>query len=84
MDRFMVMLPHTAADCKKALKQIESIGAITHFDWGCMDADHTGYATFEAKNKAEALLFVPSSQRNHARVVQLTKFSPEQVKAMHE
>ena len=84
MERYQIILPHTPQDCKKSLKQIESIGAITHFDWGCMDGDHTGYVVLEAENKSEALLVVPTNQRPSVRIVKLTKFSPEQVKSMHD
>ena len=84
MDRYLVILPHTAGDCIKALKQIESIGSITHFDWACKDGEHTGYVILEATNKAEAIMVVPTIQRSKARVVKLTKFSPEDVRAMHE
>jgi hypothetical protein len=83
MDRYMIILPHTPEECKKAIKQIEAIGAITHFDWGCMDGEHTGYICIEAENKAQALMVVPTLQRNQAKVIKLTRFSPEQVQAMH-
>lgn len=83
MDRYMIILPHTEKDCITALKQIESIGMITHFDWGCMDHDHTGYVCLEAENKNEALLAVPSSVRMNARVIKLNKFSPEDLRSMH-
>ena len=83
MDRYMIILPHTQQDCMDALKQIEAVGMITHFDWGCMDDDHTGYVCLEADNKSEALLSVPSSVRAKARVIKLNKFSPEDIRSMH-
>ena len=83
MDRYLIILPHTIEDCMMALKQIEAIGMITHFDWGCKDNDHTGYVCLEADSKSEALLSVPSSVRAKARIIKMTKFSPEDVRAMH-
>ena len=83
MDRYIVIIPHTTAECKTALKQIESIGTITHFDWGCKDGDHTGWAIVEADNKTEAMLTVPTIQRRMAKVVKLNRFTPEEVQAMH-
>ena len=80
----MVVIPHTTEECRRALKQIEAIGAITHFDWGCKDGDHTGWAIIEATSKAEAMMSVPTVQRAKARVVKLTSFSPDEVRAMHE
>jgi len=83
MDRFIVIIPHTPEECKLALKQIESIGTITHFEWGCKDGEHTGWAFIEADNKAEAMLTVPTIQRRKARVFKLTRFDSEEVQAMH-
>jgi hypothetical protein len=84
MDRYLVILPHTEEECKKSLEQIEAVGTITHFDWGCKDGDHTGWVIIEAESKAQALMVVPTLQRPHARTVKLTKFSPEEVRAFHK
>ena len=83
MEKYIVILPHTEADCVKALKQIESIGSITHFDWGCKDNDHTGYITVEADSREQALMVVPTIERKQARVIKLVKFSPDDVRKMH-
>ena len=83
MDRYIVMIPHTIEDCLQSLKQIEAIGTITHFDWGCKDGVHTGWAIVEADNKAEAMLTVPTLQRSKAQVIRLTKFDPEDVRTIH-
>jgi hypothetical protein len=83
MKRFIVISHHTAADCVMALKEVLAIGYLTHFDWGCKDGTHTGWAILEAENKAEAMMSVPTFLRKQAEVVQLTKFRPETVEAMH-
>ncbi len=83
MDRFLVISPHTAEECKNALMEIHAAGYITHFDWGCMDGDHTGWVILEAANAKEALMVVPSLQRTSARAVKLVKFSPSDVANMH-
>ena len=83
MDRYLIILPHTMEDCMRAIKQIEAIGMITHFDWGCKDDDHTGYVVLEADSKPEALMVVPSALRVKARAIKLIKFSLEDVQAMH-
>ena len=36
-----------------ALKEVLAIGYLTHFDWGCKDGEHTGWAILEAGSKAE-------------------------------
>jgi len=81
MDRYLVELPHTQKECMKALKQIESIGTITHFEWGCKDGEHIGYVIIEAESKEQALMVVPTLQRPNAKVIKLTKFTAAEVRS---
>jgi len=83
MKRYLVVSHHTAEDCVKALKETLAIGYLTHFDWGCKDGAHTGWAVLEAESKSQALMSVPTFLRPSAQVVQLTKFDPEKVQVMH-
>jgi hypothetical protein len=83
MDRYIVESQHTESDCKKALQDILAAGYITHFEWGCADGDHRGWAIIEAENAKEAMMVVPSSQRAKAAAIRLTKFSREEIEAMH-
>jgi hypothetical protein len=83
MKRFIVISHHTGEDCIKALKEALAIGYLTHFDWGCKDGVHTGWAVLDAEDKAQAIMSVPTFLRGQAQVVQLTKFQPEKVEAMH-
>ena len=82
MDRFLVISPHTNEECKQAIKDVYAAGYLTHFDWGCMDGDHTGWIVFEAEDANQALMVVPSSQRRSARAVKLVKFSPDDLRNM--
>jgi hypothetical protein len=84
MKRFLVISHHTGEDCIKALKETLAIGYLNHFDWGCRDGVHTGWAILEAEDKAQALMSVPTFLRGQAQVVQLTKYHPDTVQAMHE
>jgi hypothetical protein len=83
MKRFLVISNHSAEDCQKALKEALAIGYLHHFDWGCKDDVHTGWAVLEAEDKAQAMMSVPTFLRNQAQVVRLTKFKKETVEAMH-
>ena len=83
MDRFIIIAPHTLEGCTKTLQQIEAMGYITHFDWGCKDGEHCGWAIIDAENAKQALLVVPSSDRHLAKAVKLTKFSPDDVRGAH-
>ncbi|MCX6132389.1 MAG: hypothetical protein NTU47_01135 [Ignavibacteriales bacterium] len=68
---------------KHALKEVNATGYITRFDWGCMDGDYTGWVVLEAESATQALMVVPSLQRNSAKAVKLVKFSPADVATMH-
>ena len=83
MKRFLVISNHTGPECARALKEVLAIGYLTHFDWGCKDGVHTGWAILEADSKNEAMLSVPTFLRDQARVVQLTKFEESMVRTMH-
>jgi hypothetical protein len=86
MDRYLVETPHTAQDCKMLIDQIYAMGYLYHFDWGCMDGVHCGWAIVEAESEADARLSVPPMVRNKARVIKLYKFDgdPKIVHQMHE
>jgi hypothetical protein len=84
MKKFLVISNHTGPDCIKALKETLALGYLHHFDWGCKDGVHTGWAILEADDKEQAMLSVPTFLRGHAQVVQLTRFQADKVEAMHE
>ena len=54
--------------------EIQAMGYLHHFDWGCPEGIHTGWALIEAENEAEARLAVPSLVRRKARIVKVSKF----------
>lgn len=83
MQRYLVISHHTSEDCVKALKEALAIGYLTHFDWGCKDGVHTGWAVLEAEDKPQAMMSVPAFLRHSAQVIRLTKFHPDKVQAMH-
>ena len=74
MDRFLVESPHTAHECKLAIKLVQSMGYLNNFDWGCRDGIHTGWAMIEAESEAQALGVVPAMMREKARAIKLSKF----------
>lgn len=74
MDRYLIETPHTAEDCHKLLEQISAAGYLHHFDWGCADGTHCGWAIIETDNPAHAAQIVPWIVREKARIVKLTKY----------
>jgi hypothetical protein len=83
MNRYLIISPHTVEECTKTIQHIEAAGYITHFDWGCKDGEHCGWAIIEAENPKEALLVVPAFDRPKARAVMLTKFGPKDIPTVH-
>jgi hypothetical protein len=83
MPKYLVVSNHKGQDCIKALQETLAIGYLTHFEWGCKDGVHTGWAILEAENKAEAIMSVPTFLRPDASVIMLTRFDPEKVAIMH-
>jgi len=83
MDRYLIETPHTDDECLGLLDQIIAAGYLHHFDWGCQDGDHTGWAVIEAESQAQAALAVPAMVRAKARVVRLNKFTEEDVQKLH-
>lgn len=78
MDRYIVMSGHSAEDCKMAVKQFRqyNAGFLTHFEWGCLDNDHTAYAIIEAESHENAKMSVPPLFRQKTKVIRLTYFDP--------
>jgi hypothetical protein len=83
MERYLIETPHSVQDCQQLLEQVYAMGYLYHFDWGCMDGVHSGWAIIEAESEADARLAVPSMIRKKARVVRLNKFDGDP-KMLHE
>jgi len=78
MDRYIVISTHTAEDCKMAVKQFRqyNAGFLTHFEWGCLDNDHTAYVIIDAESHENAKMSVPPLFRQKTKVIKLTHFDP--------
>jgi hypothetical protein len=55
---------------------------LTNAEWGCMAGVHAAWILVEAGSEAEARLMVPPAIRNTALLVKISRFTPEQIKAM--
>ena len=75
MERYLIETPHEANDCSILISQITAMGFLYHFDWGCPDGVHSGWAIIVAEDEAQARMIVPPVLRGKARVVKLTKFT---------
>ena len=85
MPEYLVESPHSKEECLKVLDEIkqEQPEMLDRYRFGCMAGEHTGWITVEANNKAEARSILPDFLRDRARVVELNKFTPEQIESFH-
>ncbi|MBI5963353.1 MAG: hypothetical protein HY863_07765 [Chloroflexi bacterium] len=74
MERFIVESPHLIEDCDRVIQDLHAAGYLHHFEWGCKDNEHTGWAIVEAESLEHAKQIVPWYVRNKARIVRLVKF----------
>jgi hypothetical protein len=83
MARFLIEVPHEAKEkeCALAVKILLDSGSqyLTHADFGCLDGEHKAWVIIEADSKEEARFVVPSVFRPRAKIVQLNKFSLDQI-----
>jgi hypothetical protein len=81
--RFIIQLPHGAdrKACIRAIQAIEKHGShlLTNMDWGCKAGVHTGWVIVEVESRQEALQLVPPEARQTAVVVELNRFTKEEM-----
>ena len=86
MPKFLIEVRHADdfEGCVKALDALRSLGShlVSHADFGCEDGVHCGWMVVEVGDRKEAELIVPPPLRADARVIQLRRWSPEEITAM--
>ncbi len=81
--QYLVIAPHTAEQCSKALDDAAAAGSLSKWNFGCMDGDHTGYLMVTATSPEQALANVPTDERAGARAVKLHHFTAAELKDIH-
>lgn len=81
---YLIEAPHSPGECAQAMDEALARGPrfLAQFDWGCVEGEHTGWATVEANNESEARGMVPPVARSQARVVRVGKITPDHVNAL--
>jgi len=84
--RYLIEVPHDdeLAACVKALRAIDELGShfLTRVDWGCNDGTHACWLVMELGSREEALQIIPVEFRKDARIVELNKFTRDQLVSM--
>lgn len=81
--KYLVIAPHTAEQCAKALDGVSAAGTLNKWNFGCLDNDHTGYLMVSATSTEQALAYVPADERSSARAVKLHQFTSAELKDIH-
>jgi hypothetical protein len=86
MPKFLIEVPHEEETiaCARAVQVLLSTGShfVSHAQFGCMDGDHRSWLTVDVDSKDEARRIVPPVFRGIARVVQLNRFTVEQIQEL--
>ena len=86
MPKFIVEVPHSGDQlaCARLVQMFLQTGShfLMNADWGCVDGIHKAWILLEADNREEARSVLPPAIRSEAAVIQLNKFSMEQVEGI--
>jgi hypothetical protein len=88
MSRYVIQSMHTADGCLQTLDDVLALGsdALARYDFACAVGDHsnhTCYTTVDAVDAIAARAALPSSVRAQAQVIEVGKFTPEQIRSFH-
>jgi hypothetical protein len=85
MRRYLIQLTHSKHHdaCVRALDAIVRYGGhlVTNAEWGCKVGVHSGWAIVEVENLDQAVQMVPPEFREDATIVELSKFTTEEIQA---
>ena len=83
MPKYLIEVPHEAdkVSCAKAIQVFlqSSSHYLTNCEWGCEDGEHYGWMMVDCPSKEDACMIVPPAYRTDARVVQLSRFSMDEI-----
>ena len=83
MPKFLIEVAHEAevVACARVVEVFLKTGShfLTNADWGCFDNQHSAWILVEVDSKKEALQIVPPAFRSQAKIVQLNKFTMEEI-----
>lgn len=79
MKRFLIEVSHgeDKKACQQAIQVFLETGShfLTHADWGCHDGEHKAWIIVEVDTREEARLILPSFYRHDAKIIELIRFT---------
>jgi hypothetical protein len=83
MNQYLIEVPHEedVISCAKAVRILMSTGShfMTNAVYGCRDGVHKAWVIVDVDSKEEAKSILPPELRSIATIVQLNKFSLEEL-----
>ena len=86
MAKFLIEVPHEPQEraCALAIQVFLKTGShyLTNAEFGCFDGEHKAWVMIEVDSKEEARRILPPVFRSQAKIVELSKFTLEQIDEM--
>jgi hypothetical protein len=86
MPRFLIEVPHESSplECLRAVQVMQQSGShfITGAEYGCGDGIHKAWVMVDVDDRNEARALLPPLYRSSATVVQLNRFTVEEIDAL--
>ena len=83
MPTYLIEIPHSekAFECQQVVKLFVESGShlLANAHWGCKAGVHKSWFISDFESKKEALQIVPPYLRQHANIIELNKFSKEEI-----
>jgi hypothetical protein len=83
MPRYYIEIPHESEKiaCARAVHELLKTGShfLTNADFSCNDGDHKARIIVEVESKEAARAIIPPEYRHNAKIVQLNKFTVEEM-----
>lgn len=86
MPKFFIEVPHESEQiaCAKVVKVFLETGShfLTNAEWGCNDGEHKAWLIVDVEDRETARYIIPPAYRPDARIVQLNRFTMEEIDEM--
>jgi hypothetical protein len=83
MAKYFIEVPHEAnkTACFRAAQTLLNTGShfLTNADFGCIDGEHKAWIIVDVPDKQTAKNILPSEYRSSAKIVELKKFTLEEI-----
>jgi hypothetical protein len=83
MPKYLIEVPHpeNILACARVVQVFLSTGShfLTNAEWGCHDGRHSAWMIVDVETREEARAIVPPAFRAEARIIELNRFSMDEI-----